>query len=211
MLGSDYGACFSDCRYIGDARLRASSFEEAGLTSETTFAPLDSPLQWILGRFTPIYIQSLLVRRTVATELGGLDERLTVGEDTDFFFRMAVRTKLCFVREALVEIDRTPTRPFGLMELFREGSDRMFSSQTLMFRKWLSAGCSDRLVHQQIEAFLRDALYEWTVSSLYRGALRHAIDHVREIRATGAGPLEIARTLSRRTLRKGASAVLGRT
>ena len=117
-LGNDFGACFTDCEFFGKTPVLPSAFEQAGLQNDRPFGPLEEPFKVILARYPAIYVQSLLLLRSLIEYPNGFDERLVVAEDTDLLFRLAFKTKFCFVNECLVRIDRTPSREVGLMELF---------------------------------------------------------------------------------------------
>src|SRR5579885_2744800 len=101
------------------------------------FGALEEPLRVILARYPAIYVQSLLVRRSLVEQLNGFDEGLAVAEDTDLLFRLAFHTRFCFVNQPLVRIDRTPSRGVGLMELFSRNDDRAFASMERVLQKWL--------------------------------------------------------------------------
>jgi glycosyltransferase involved in cell wall biosynthesis len=201
-LGEEFDACFTDCRFTGNPDLRFSAFEEAGLKSQVAGA-LDNPFSWILGRYTPIYVQSLVVSRSTVRLLDGFDESLPVGEDTDFLFRLALRSRLCLVPSKLVEIDRTPSRSVGLMEMYYRRSERMYRSRKYMFQKWLATPeLSDRTTRRAVQEHLREILYQWTITNLYQRSLFGALNNMMEIRATGDSYFGILTTLLRRALRK---------
>ena len=128
-LGNDFGACFTDCEFFGNTPVLPSAFEQAGLHNDLSFGPLEEPFKVILARHPAIYVQSLLLLRSLIEYPNGFDERLVVAEDTDLLFRLAFKTKFCFVNECLVRIDRTPSREVGLMELFSRNDDRAFGAR----------------------------------------------------------------------------------
>jgi hypothetical protein len=149
-----------------------------------------------------MYIVTLLVRRSLANDLKGFDETLPVGEDTDFLFRLAFRTHFCFVSQKLVDIDRTPSRGVGLMELFYEQSDRMYAARQYMFSKWLSLPQLTEPLRNEIQGHMRELLYDWTVRKIYQRSYPEALRHVREIRDVGESYSAILMRLVHRGLRR---------
>ena len=137
ILGNDFGACFTNCDFFGSTPVLPSAFEQAGLRKDLSFGPLEEPFKFILARHPAMYVQSLLVLRSLIEYPNGFDERLVVAEDTDLLFRLAFNTKFCFVNERLVRIDRTPSRKVGLMELFSRSDDRAFGSMEHVLQKWI--------------------------------------------------------------------------
>jgi len=202
-LGKDFGACFTNCDFFGNTHAISSAFEQAGLREDLPFGALEEPFKFILGRHPAIYVQSLLVSRSLMNHLNGFDEDLVVGEDTDLLFRLAFKTRFCFVNERLVRIDRTPSRRVGLMELFSSSDDRAFSSMEHVFRKWL---CLPENVDPELRRTLEERLkllyYDWLVTKLYRFRFVKALEIAGRINATGDNNTIICRTLGYRTKRK---------
>jgi glycosyltransferase involved in cell wall biosynthesis len=202
-MGHEFGVCFTDCAYAGNPGLQLSPFEEAGLKPCAPFGPLEDSVKHILGRFTPIYIQSLLARRALLLEAGGFDEFLTVAEDTDLFFRLALKTGFCFVSEPLVEVDRAPGRPSPLMEAFARMDDQTYACKQHMFRKWLSLPeLQDRAIRAAIEEHLRLLNYGWAAARLSRLQFRRALSNVQDLRTIGVSEGAIFGTLASRAARK---------
>ena len=110
-LGSEFGACFTDCRFVGDPSMQATAFEEAGLKPEGAFGPLRNPLRYVWEAAYGLYVQSLLALRSLVMEVGGFDESLKYSEDRDLVFRLSFRTEFCYVAAPLVDIDRTEAIP----------------------------------------------------------------------------------------------------
>jgi len=102
-LGSEFGACFTDCTYVGsqgfyvgNQDLRLSAFQQAGLEACTEFGQLDATASWVLARYPAIRIQSLLVLRSLLEEVNAFDEVMVTAEDTELLFRLAFKTRFCF-------------------------------------------------------------------------------------------------------------------
>ena len=207
-LGKDFGACFTNCDFFGNTHAISSAFEQAGLRENLPFGVLEEPFKFILGRHPAIYVQSLLVLRSLIKQLNGFNEDLVVGEDTDLLFRLAFKTRFCFVNEALVQIDRTPSRAVGLMELFSTGDDRAFSSREQVFQKWLCLPENvDPELRHTLEERLKRLYYDWLVTKLYRFRYVKAFDIASRIKATGDNNKMICRTLGYRAKRKVSSII----
>jgi len=202
-LGKDFGACFTNCDFFGNTHVTPSAFELAGLHEEVPFGPLEEPFKVILAPHAAIYVQSLLVLRSLVEYPNGFDERIVVSEDTDLLFRLAFKTKFCFVNERLVRIDRTPSREVGLMELFSRSDDRAFGSREHIFQKWICLPENmDTELRQTVEEMLKLLYYHWLVAKLYRFRYVKAFEIARRIKATGDTNKMICRTLASRAKRK---------
>ena len=202
-LGKDFGACFTNCDFFGNTHVTPSAFELAGLHEEVPFGPLEEPFKVILARHPAIYVQSLLVLRSLVEYPNGFDEHIVVAEDTDLLFRLAFKTKFCFVNERLVRIDRTPSREVGLMELFSRSDDRAFGSREHIFQKWICLpGNMDTELRHTVEEMLKLLYYDWLVTKLYRFRYAKAFEIARKIKATGETNKTIFRTIASRAKRK---------
>jgi len=199
---TEFGACFTDCRFVADPRLRQSAFELGGLEKCEPCGILDNPLKYVLARHPVIWVPSLLVRRSLLNKLGGFDKTMVVAEDTDLLLRLALNTKFCFVSEPLVKIDRIPSRP-RLIELYSLKSERMFSSKEHMFRKWLSLPeMTNPEVRAQICESLRSLYDDWTIRKLYQFSFFEAFAKMREGRRMGDSYLRILSKLAFRAVRR---------
>jgi hypothetical protein len=82
-------------------------------------------------------MQSVIVRADVMRAVGEFEPRLRTCQDTDFLFRLALGTPICYVNQPLVEIDRTPMRSDGLATPSYFHSARYYRECEIMFEKWL--------------------------------------------------------------------------
>jgi glycosyltransferase involved in cell wall biosynthesis len=202
-LGKDFGACFTNCDFFGNTHVTPSAFEQAGLHEEVPFGPLEEPFKVILAPHAAIYVQSLLVLRSLVEYPNGFDERIVVAEDTDLLFRLAFNTKFCFVNERLVRIDKTPSREVGLMELYSRSDDRAFGSKEHIFQKWIRLPENmDPELRQTLNEMLKILYYDWLVTKLYRFRYVKAFKIAGRIKATGDNNKIIYRTLASRAKRK---------
>jgi glycosyltransferase involved in cell wall biosynthesis len=106
-LGTGFGACFTDCRFVGNPSMKATAFEESGFKPDQAFGPLRNPLQYVWEATYGLYVQSLLASRSLVMDVGGFDEGLKYSEDRDLIFKLSFRTEFCYVAAPLVDIDRT--------------------------------------------------------------------------------------------------------
>jgi glycosyltransferase involved in cell wall biosynthesis len=199
---SDFGGCFTDCVFDGNSEMTRSGFDYAGLQSSSKFGAFDSAL-YMLSDCPVIFIQSLLVRRSVIVELGGFDEAMVVSEDADLLFRLALKTKICFVAEPLVRIDRTPSRQVGLCELYGTRDDRVYRALERMYSKWLAL--PDALISQHrldIWEMLRSVRYDSAMAKAQQFRFGAALRELHGVKAMEGGYGAVLATLLSRGVRK---------
>lgn len=202
-LGPQFGACFTDCGFFGNSLESASAFERANFASASKVGPLRHPFECILARHAAIYVQSLLVRRSLLAALEGFDERMVVAEDTDLIFRLAFLTELCFVNEVLVGIDRTGSRNVGLTELYAQQDDKAFRSRERMFKKWLGLpALIDPALRQEIRVSLNAMYDDWVVAKLHQSKWKEALGVARRQRESGGRYTSLLARLVLRAARK---------
>jgi glycosyltransferase involved in cell wall biosynthesis len=201
-LGEEYGACFTDCRYVGNSAFTLSAFQEAQLECPSECGPLRKPQEYVLARHAALYVQSMLISRSLLQKVNGFDTGLVVGEDTDLLFRLAFHTKFCVVREPLVKIDRTSYRP-RLTDLYTSGSDTAFACHEYKYNKWLGLPeLTDHMTRKIIQNSRRCLYYDRIVASLYKFDLAEAFVTIGQLQKTGHSFLRIAVTLLFRAARK---------
>lgn len=202
IFGNEFGACFTDCTYVGSANCGLSSFEEAGLKTRSEFGRLDDPIKYSLGRYALILTPSLLVRRSLLKELNGFDEALVIYEDTDLIFRLVLKTRLCFVATPQVKIDRHASRP-RLTDLASQRGDQTYALQEYMLRKWLNLPeVVDLATRQIIHDHLRLLYYTWIAARLSGLRFAGALQRINDVRATGDNYPTILFTLLSRAARR---------
>jgi len=200
-LGDEFGACFTDCSYVGDARLNQSMFERAGFAPEDEFGECCDALRFSVQTFPAACVQSLLIRRSLLEEIGGFDERIGVAEDADLIFRLCLKTKVCFVAERLVMIDASPSLP-RLTDLIARKSDQVFSWYEYRYNKWLALSGYGPELRREIWTQLRQLYCDWIISSLYRFGIREVLAKWRKLRRLGVTDQAICATLCRRATEK---------
>lgn len=208
-LGDGFGACFTDCKYMGSSTSGRSAFERAGLETNSDFGELSNPMKYITGMYPVIYMQSLMVSRSLHDEVNWFDEALVVEEDVDLNFRLAFRTKFCFVSEPLVTIDDTRSRD-RLTGLYAGRTDRVFACIEHRHQKWLAFPSVDADTRQMLHQSLRHLYYTWAISRLYQFRICAAVERLSKARAMGDSYLAICSMLASRTTAKLLSAVRGR-
>jgi glycosyltransferase involved in cell wall biosynthesis len=200
---NEFGACFTDCIFEGNAEMKLSAFKEAGLESRSIFGTLEDPARYVLARHPVIFVQNLVVRRSLIEELGGFDEDMVISEDTDILFRLALRTKVCFVAETLVRIDRTPCREVGLCELYGSKDDRVYDSLERMYSKWLALPPQSTIPYwPMIRELLLSTRYEYAIAKATRFRLVGALRKLHSARALENGYGAVMATLLSRIVRK---------
>lgn len=170
-------ACFTNARYVNHPGMRTTVFDRAGVRYETELGILEDPIPGIIRCRYGIPIQSLIVRTELVRKIG-FDPAVRVGDDWDFIFRLAHFTKFCFVNMVLVEIDRTPQRPVGLVELMNKQSF-FLEERRHLFQSWLDTvarqpGPERKLILGQLSALHSEWVNYFLEVKDYRSALDHA-------------------------------------
>ncbi len=202
-LGGVPGVCFTDNVYGGNPAMTYSRFAEVGFRHPPPLGLLGDTSWRIVTEREPFFTSSFLIRRDLLVETGGFDEALTIREDTDLAFRLSLKTQFCFVREALTEIDRTPSRAIGLCNVYGTRSDVIYDCSERIYAKWLSL---PEVIGSPYEAplreLLRDARYASAESKLRQLRLKAALRSLSTLKATGEGAGEILATFAERKIRK---------
>jgi glycosyltransferase involved in cell wall biosynthesis len=214
---SEAELCFADCVLMGlspagnqpDGSPDASPDPAVTVFGWTGFAParqmglLEKPTQWMLEAREPFCIQSVVARRSLLVELGGFDETLLLGEDSDLFFRLSFKTGFCYAAEPLVRVDRTPARSLGLSTLYATVDDRLFDNWERRYRKWLAMPeVSGTAYESPVREFLREASYNSVESKLHQFRIGPALREIGRLREIERGYGAIAATLLQRKTRK---------
>lgn len=202
-LGGDFGACFTDCQFAGDPSLHKTAFELGGLDRAQLFGILDNAMHYVLARYPVIWIQSLLVQKSLVEELGRFDESIVITQDTDLIFQLALKTKFCFVAEPLVKVDRTPSRQGGLIDLLRQGQDKGFSDRERMYKKWLGMSeVADPALRARILGLLRGLYSDWMIRKIYQLSFPAMFEKMKLAREIGVSNLGIFSELTFRAGRR---------
>jgi glycosyltransferase involved in cell wall biosynthesis len=122
------GATVATCgvRYVADGRFKDHLPEVA---DDMTRAVVER------GSFVPL--QTLLVDAGVLRDVGGFDDAMWVGEDTDLVLRLAATASFCRVDEPLVEMARGHTERLSLdYARHHEGFMRLSAKHREAFARW---------------------------------------------------------------------------
>jgi glycosyltransferase involved in cell wall biosynthesis len=200
---SQFGACFTDCVFDGNPEMSLSAFNIAGLERPSKFGALDDPPSYVLSSRPVIFVQCLVVRRSLIEELGGFDEAMVISEDTDVLFRLGLKTKFCFVAQPLVTIDRTPFRQVGLCELYSSKSDRVYDGLERMYTKWLTLPETLASEHRSaIRAMLLSIRYDSAMAKAQQFRFAAALRELYEAKSMEHSYGAVLATLMSRGVRK---------
>lgn len=220
-LGDGFGACFTNCSYMGNTGLCSTVFEEAGLVTDSEYGPLINPIKYIVGPLG-LYVQSLLVSRSLISEVGAFDDSLNRAagncssslssgvsasqvadfEDRGLVLKLARRTKLCYVVIPLVSIDRTPDCP-RLTGLLHHKTDHTYASFERLYTEMLAQpDLMDRDTAQMVHGELMGQLYGAVAERISTLKLRSAVRYIKKIRNMNQSYWTIVCTLFPRAGRK---------
>ncbi|HZR63533.1 MAG TPA: glycosyltransferase family A protein [Terriglobales bacterium] len=156
QMGSRCKACITDAVYLHNPALTKTAFEHVGSPYSGTCGMIINSLQQVVSGWHGMYVQTLIVHKTLLPDIGGFDPTLHLGYDLDFFFRLSARTNICYVNRPLVEIDRTLNRPDGFIERLQDEEFRLKHYQHL-YEKWLD---EDRRLQLGVANLIRRQLQE---------------------------------------------------
>lgn len=149
------GACFTDAAFVGLPGAGQRAFATAKRVYPSRYGRIADGPGFIVNAPHGVFMQTVLLRKEVMDRIGGFDSRFRVSQDTDFLFHLARETPLCFVNEALVEIDRGEGRSIGLTTEFGRASKTRVVTLEQIFEKWLSmTGVSERALRRRIRRLL---------------------------------------------------------
>lgn len=196
-LNGEYGACFTDCCFVGNERENITAFQNAGLRMPSAYGPIDEPTRYILWSFG-LYVQSLLVLRSLINEIGGFDEGLGISEDDDLIFRLSLKTRFCAVSEALVTIDRSRNHSH-LIDVFRSNEERKFIWSELFLVKVLAyKEAIDGDLYRALERQLEQLYFDWVMARTAELDIAGIRKGLGRLRNRGLGYDAILKTLSSR-------------
>jgi glycosyltransferase involved in cell wall biosynthesis len=106
------GACYTDVGFMNHAETRTMFQLAADNYQHAEEIGINTDVLRLLvrpgGAGMVVCLSSLLARRDLMRELGGFDSRLLYTQDSEFMFRLAMRTHFCYVNRPLVLFDRSP-------------------------------------------------------------------------------------------------------
>jgi glycosyltransferase involved in cell wall biosynthesis len=114
------GACYTDTQLFNYPETRTLfQLAETNYTHEGAIGVNNEVLRLLVrpgGAGMVVHLSSLLARAELIRSTGGFDPKLLYSQDSEFMFRLAMRTGFCFVNRPLVWFDRSPveTRHVGV-------------------------------------------------------------------------------------------------
>ena len=172
-------ACVTDSRYVNNPILNKTAFAQIGSHYDRSTGVIPEYARRITSpKFHGVHLPTLVVHRSLVQSLGGFHTAFPVNEDTDFFFKLAQQTNICYVNLPLIEIDRTPKRTIGLTELREKENYRLEMAQ-IMYEKWLREYHGlDETIPREIRRRLHDVHVGWASWYLVEGNAEKALDSV---------------------------------
>ncbi len=114
------GACYTDTQLFNHPETRTLfQLAEMNYAHKGSIGVNSEVLRLLVrpgGAGMVVHLSSLLARSDVVRRTGGFDPKLLYSQDSEFMFRLALRTGFCFVNRPLVRFDRSPveTRHVGV-------------------------------------------------------------------------------------------------
>jgi len=166
QYGDECGACYTDTRFYNNSETRTlfemarDSYwhrEDTGINGEA--------LRLLVrpgGAGMVVCLSSLLARADLVREAGGFDIKLLYSQDSEFMFRLALQTRLCYVNRPLVWFDRSPAeiRHVGVSSQWNQ-MDFFLQDSQVRLEKLLGLG-------ESVPAQIRDLIRE-QLSSIHSG------------------------------------------
>jgi glycosyltransferase involved in cell wall biosynthesis len=205
VLGGEFGLCFTDCVYSGSPDMKRSLFQDIGFEGAPRLGLLEEPAKYMVARREPfLHIPSFLVLRSLVEKIGGFDDALFIGEDSDMVFRLSFKARFCFVAEPLVEVDRTRSRDVGLCDLYSARDDRKYESLERRYTKWLAmAEVAGRAEYERpIREMLREVCFDSAEAKIHQLRIGPALREIGRLKALGYGYASIGATLLSRKIAK---------
>jgi glycosyltransferase involved in cell wall biosynthesis len=167
-------ACFTNARFVNYPYVKTTAFEWAGKNHKSLIGKISDPVWFIVNDPHGVYVQTLLLHADLWQRTGGFDLQLRAQEDTDFLFRLALATRLCYVNLPLVDIDKTPNRAVRASELFKV-EDILLPQRQYMLEKWLQQSTGlDECIRKSILTKLQGIHARWANYHLAKGDYQKA-------------------------------------
>jgi glycosyltransferase involved in cell wall biosynthesis len=106
------GACYTDTRFYNNPETRTLFQLAADNYRHTGEMGVNEEVPRLVvkpgGAGMVVCLSSLLARADLVRDSGGFDPKLLYSQDSEFLFRLALRTQFCYVNRPLVLFDRSP-------------------------------------------------------------------------------------------------------
>jgi hypothetical protein len=162
--------CFTDAWFMNTVDLKTSVFQNYGIEySEPIGAVPD--LDGLIGHLEQVWIPTVVVRADLVRRIGGFDCSIHYNEDQEFFFRMALATKFCYVSMPMALFDRTPPqqRHLGRSTNAHREEFRLEQLQSRLEKNLYSCGTLSPQVTKILRGKLRAIHSQWTNWHLRNG------------------------------------------
>lgn len=181
QFGEQCGACFTDAWFMNNPQMKMTLFQLAGRQNADAVGVVVDPVKYLSDRGSisgihPVWVQTLMVRASVAKRIGGFDAGLHCGEDDDFVFRLGCETKFCFVGMPMVAIERTPPeeRHSGESKKWDQTEFRLSMAQRRFEKRMQMQGSSAAAIRKVTRKDLSATHSAWANLYLERGEYRKA-------------------------------------
>jgi glycosyltransferase involved in cell wall biosynthesis len=120
------GGCYTDVTLFNHPETRTFfQLAEDGYRHEGMMGMNPNVLKLLVrpgGAGMVVCLSSFIARADVIRKAGGFDPKLLYSQDSEFMFRLAMRTGLCYVNRPLVRFDRSPaeTRHTGVSAVWNK-------------------------------------------------------------------------------------------
>jgi GT2 family glycosyltransferase len=164
------GLCFTDAWFMNNVDMKVSVFEQRGVRYAEAVGTTDG-VEGLVKRLEQVWIQTVVARADLVREVGAFDSTLCYNEDQDLLFRMALRTRFCYVSPPMVLVDRTPPaqRHLGRVTEWHKEEVRLQMLQSLLEKNLSSCGRLPQGVARTLHVRLRTIHSQWTNWHLRNG------------------------------------------
>jgi len=112
-FGRECAACYTDVQFLNhpETRTMFQLAEKDSYRHERMEGVNTDVLRLVVrpgGAGMVVCLSSLLARVDVVRKTGGFNPKLLFSQDSEFLFRLAMRTGFCYVNRPLVQFDRSP-------------------------------------------------------------------------------------------------------
>ena len=152
------GLCYSAVQFGSSDWCSEKGFHVAKETGVTEGGRLVNAQSLMAQLSHGVYMQTVMVRRSVMNAIGGFDPVMRVAQDVDFLFRASLHTEFCYLNQPLVRIDRHPHRACNrLTGRFPIDGITRLTLHEYMFNKWLGLLDPDSILLRTIITQRRDS------------------------------------------------------
>ncbi len=141
-VGQDCGLCFTDGVVVNNQNMKGGLFEPSGIKLQNDYGRIEKPTSFVLDPIYEhrIYIQTTLIEKKLLERVGGFDPKLRIGEDIDMIFKISMQTNFAYVNKIMINVDRTPHRKQGLIEIIKEDPQTALTCFQHMYENWIYLG-----------------------------------------------------------------------